>query len=82
MVKRFSRLMVVAVLVLVSSSCKCPAQKASVEQIEATHELVSQLLLNYVEKDASLTEPEKARRRTLVQTDKENIQKLKAALGD
>ncbi len=82
MVKRFSLLLAVAVLALVSSSCKCSAQKASVAQIEATHELVSQLLLNYVEKDAGLTEQEKARRRTLVQTDKENIQKLKAAMGD
>lgn len=82
MVKRFALLAAVLVLALGTASCKCPAQKASVAQIEGTHELVSQMLLDYVEKDPKLSEDEKQRRRTLVATDKENIQKLKAALRD
>lgn len=82
MTKRFALAILAAVMVLGLSSCKCTAAKNSVAQIEATHELVSKMLLEYVEKDASLGEPEKARRRTLVQTDGENIKKLKAALED
>lgn len=80
--KRFVMSLVALVLVLSSAACRCPAQKASVAQIEATHELVSTMLLGYVDNDAKLTADEKARRHALVDTDRENIQKLKAALGD
>ena len=80
--KRFFLIFTALLLVLSVASCKCPAQKASVAQIESTHDLVATMLLDYVDHDPKLDEKEKARRHTLVDTDKENIQKLKAALGD
>lgn len=80
--KRFLMPLFALLLVLSSASCKCQGQKASVAQIEATHELVATMLMGYVQNDAKLTDAEKARRKALVDSDRENIQKLKAALGD
>lgn len=80
--KRLSMLLAVAVLVLLTASCKCTAAKNAVSQIEATHDITSTMLLNYVSADTSLTDQEKARRKALVDTDRENIQKLKKALED
>jgi len=80
--KRFALALLVAVLTLSSTSCKCSAQKASVAQVEASHELISKMLLDYVDNDPKLDAKEKQRRHALVDTDRENIQKLKAAMGD
>jgi hypothetical protein len=80
MLKRFLLLLTVAVLASFAGSCKCPAAKASVAQIEGTHTLVSTMLLDYVQKDQTIDEAEKTRRRNLVATDNENIQKLKKDL--
>lgn len=81
MVKRFLMLLVVAVLASFATSCKCPAANVSVAQIEGTHDLVETMLLDYVAKDTTINDAEKTRRRNLVATDKENIQKLKKDLS-
>jgi Skp family chaperone for outer membrane proteins len=72
------------VLVVGLSSCctPSPAQKASVVEVENSHKLIATALMDYVRKDATLSDKEKGRFQTLVNTDNENIQKLKKALGE
>ena len=72
------------VLVASLSACCAPsqAQKVSVGEVENSHKLIAAALMDYVKKDATLSDKEKARFQTLVDTDKENLQKLKKALGD
>lgn len=65
-----------------SSCCGAAVKKASVGEVENSHKLIATALLDYVKKDATLSDKEKARFQTLVDTDFENIQKLKKALGD
>ncbi len=79
MIRRFM-VLVVALLAISLAACKCPAAKASVTQIEGTHDLVSIMLLDYIQKDTAIDEKEKTRRRGLLATDKENIDKLKKDL--
>jgi hypothetical protein len=69
-------------LAVALSACKCPAAKQAAQEVENSHKLIAPMFLDYVGKDASLTDKEKARRKTLVDTDFENIQKLKKALED
>lgn len=65
-----------------SSCCTSTAKKASVGEVENSHKLIATALMGYVKKDASLSDKEKARFQTLVDTDNENIQKLKKALEE
>lgn len=70
-------------LVGISSCCApSPTQKTAVGEVENSHKLIATALMGYVKKDATLTDKERARFQTLVDTDLENIQKLKKALGE
>ena len=51
-------------------------------EVENSHKLIAAALMDYVKKDTSLSDKEKARFQTLIDTDNENLQKLKKALGD
>jgi Tfp pilus assembly protein PilF len=82
MIKRLLPTMLILVLVLSLGACKCPAAKNSVTQIQGTHKIVAALLMDYVQKDATLSADEKARRKALVDEDQANIDKLEKALGD
>lgn len=64
------------------SCCSSPAKKASLGEVANSHKLIATALMDYVKKDATLTEKERARFQTMVDTDFENIQKLKKALEE
>jgi uncharacterized lipoprotein YehR (DUF1307 family) len=81
-VKKLTVALLSMVMVLSLSACHCTAEKQSVAEVENSHKLIATALMGYVKKDASLTEKEKGRFQTLVDTDNENIQKLKKALGE
>jgi len=81
--KKISTWVLTLVLVVgLSGCCTSPAKKASVGEVENSHKLIAAALMDYVKKDATLSDKEKARFQTLVDTDNENIQKLKKALGE
>lgn len=82
MIKRLIPALLAAALALSLGSCACPAAKNSVAQLQGTHKLVAQMFLEYVSKDASLSDQEKARRKALVDEDQSNLDKLGKALGD
>jgi hypothetical protein len=81
-IKRISIGFIAILLTLLISSCKCAAEKQSVDEVENSHKIIATMFLEYVDKDDKLTAQEKARRHTLVDTDLENIQKLKKAMGN
>lgn len=76
---------VLAFVLLVGLSSCCapsPAQKASAGEVENSHRLIATALMDYVKKDATLTDKERARFQGMVDTDLENIRKLRKALGE
>lgn len=81
--KKILNCLLACVLVLgLSSCCSTAVKKASVGEVENSHKLIATALMDYVKKDATLTEKERARFKTLVDTDFENIQKLKKSLEE
>ena len=71
------------VLAVSLSACKCsPAVKQSASEIENSQKLVDTMLIQYMDADRTLTPPERKRRDTILQTNQENIRKLKKALED
>jgi len=81
--RKIARWSLALVLVVGLSSCKATAgQKVSVGEVENSHKLIATALMDYVKKDTTLTDKDRARFQTLIDTDNENIQKLKKALGE
>ena len=72
----------VVVLGFAAGGCRCTAEKNAVTQIQATHELVAIKLLEYVERDSSLSTAEKADWKALVESDQRNIAALKKSLEE
>lgn len=81
--KILNHLLAFAMGLAIASCCApSPAQKASAGEVENSHKLIATALMDYVKKDATLTDKERARFQTMVDTDLENIRKLKRALGE
>ncbi len=65
------------------SSCTIsPVVKQSATEVKNSHTLIATALMDYVKKDSSLDAKAKARFQTLVDTDKENLDKLMKALEE
>jgi len=89
--KRFTMVLVVALLVLSLSACKCTAEKGAVTRLEGQHEKIKAKYLKYVDADPTIGGPnateeqrKKAREdeRLLFQSLKDITDSLKKSLGD
>jgi chaperone required for assembly of F1-ATPase len=68
------------VAVIFTSGCKCTVERAAVDQVENSHNLISTRLLKYVDADTKLSAKDKDDWKKLVESDKANIDALKKAL--
>lgn len=68
------------VLVLSMSACKCGAAKQSVSEVKASHKLIADQLLKYVQADPKLSDKDKNDWKGLVDSDARNIDKLEKAM--
>lgn len=68
-----------AIALLSMTSCKCTIERAAISNVSASHDLISAKLLNYVDKDSTLTPADKQDWKLLVEKDKKNIESLKKA---
>lgn len=68
------------VLVLSMSACKCGAAKQSVSEVKASHKLIADQLLKYVQADPKLSDKDKNDWKGLIDSDARNIDKLEKAM--
>ena len=81
--KRIASGVLSLVLVFGLGSCSIsPVVKQSATEVKNSHTLIATALMDYVKKDSSLDAKAKARFQTLVDTDKENLDKLMKALEE
>lgn len=72
-------LLVVAVLALASTACRCGVERKTVEQLETSLTRTHGKYLKYVEADATLSAPQKQIERDHVQSEKDIVGSLKRA---
>lgn len=89
--KRFTMVLVVALLTLALSACTCVAEKGAVSRLEAQHAKLAAKYLKYVDADPAIGGPnatddqrKKARddERLLIQSINDITTSLKKSLGD
>lgn len=71
-----------ALLGVAAMAACCAAQKASVTNIQATHDILTKKLLAYVDADKSLSDADKRDWHAMIDSDQRNIDALRNAVGN
>lgn len=78
--KKFALAFLGMVLVLGMAACRCSVERRAVEEVDRSHALIDAQLLKYVEKDATLKQKDRDDWKSLIESNKRNLEKLKKAL--
>lgn len=79
--RKFS-LALVAILALVGGGCKCALESSQVDQLKRNHGHIFPAYLEYVEKDASLSDGAKDSEKKLVEATERLVDKMKQSTED